>query len=137
MKELTITATVENIETVTDFVNEQLEAINCPMKAQMQIDIAIDELFGNIAHYAYNPDVGDATVRVEVIEDPLSVVITFIDKGVPYDPLTAADPDITLSADDRAIGGLGIFMVKKSMDEIVYRYDNGSNILSIRKNLRS
>ena len=137
MKELTITATVENIETVTDFVNEQLEALNCPMKAQMQIDIAIDELFGNIAHYAYNPDVGDATVRVEVIEDPLSVVITFIDKGVPYDPLTAADPDITLSADDRAIGGLGIFMVKKSMDEIVYRYDNGSNILSIRKNLRS
>ena len=137
MKELNIAATVENIEAVTDFVNEQLEALNCPMKAQMQIDIAIDELFGNIAHYAYNPDVGDATVRVEVIEDPLSVVITFIDGGVPYDPLAAADPDTTLSAEDRAIGGLGIFMVKKSMDEITYRYENGSNILSIRKSLRS
>ena len=137
MKELHIAATVENIEKVTDFVNEQLEGLNCPVKARMQIDIAIDELFGNIAHYAYKPDVGDATVRVEVVESPLSVIITFIDGGVPYDPLTAADPDTTLSAEERAIGGLGIFMVRKSMDEITYRYENGSNILSIRKNLRS
>ena len=137
MKELTIAATVENIETVTDFVNEQLEEMECPMKAQMQINIAIDELFGNIAHYAYHPEVGEATVRVEVVEEPLSVVITFIDGGVPYDPLSAAEPDTTLSAEERAIGGLGIFMVKKSMDEITYRYENGSNILSIRKNLRS
>ena len=137
MKELTIAATVDNIGAVTAFVDEQLEALDCPMKAQMQIDIAIDELFGNIAHYAYNPEVGEATVRVEVTEDPLSVIITFIDGGVPYDPLAAADPDTTLSAEERAIGGLGIFMVKKSMDEITYRYENGSNILSIRKNLRS
>ena len=137
MKELTIAATVENIDTVTEFVNEQLEALDCPVKAQMQINIAIDELFGNIAHYAYNPDVGEATVRVEVAEEPLSVIITFIDRGVPYDPLTAAAPDITLSAEEREIGGLGIFMVRKSMDEISYRYENGSNILSIRKKLRS
>ena len=137
MKEMTIAATVENIEAVTDFVNEQLEALDCPMKAQMQIDIAIDELFGNIAHYAYNPDVGEATVRVEVVEEPLSVIITFIDGGVPYDPLSAADPDTTLSVEERGIGGLGIFMVKKSMDDITYRYENGSNILSIRKTLRS
>ena len=137
MKELSIAATVENIEAVTAFVDEQLEALDCPMKAQMQIDIAIDELFSNIARYAYNPDVGEATVRVEVMEDPLSVVITFIDGGVPYDPLAAADPDTTLSAEERVLGGLGIFMVKKSMDEITYRYENGSNILSIRKNLRS
>ena len=135
MKELNITATVENIEVVTDFVNEQLEALDCPMKAQMQIDIAIDELFGNIAHYAYNPEVGDATVRVEVTEDPLAVIITFIDKGVPYDPLAKADPNITLSAEERAIGGLGIFMVKKTMDDITYEYKDGQNILKIKKNL--
>ena len=120
MKELTIAATVENIGAVTDFVSDQLEALDCPMKAQMQINIAIDELFSNIAHYAYHPDVGDATVRVEVMEDPLSVAITFIDGGVPYDPLAAADPDITLSAEERSVGGLGIFMVKKTMDEITY-----------------
>ena len=135
MKELTIAATIENIPVVTDFVNEQLEAFDCPMKAQMQIDIAIDELFGNIAHYAYNPETGDATVRVEVIEDPLAVVITFIDGGVPYDPLQKDDPDTTLSAEEREFGGLGIYMVKKSMDEITYEYKDGQNILKIKKNL--
>ena len=135
MKELTIAATVENIETVTDFVNEQLEALDCPMKAQMQIDIAIDELFGNIAHYAYNPEVGSATVRVEVTEDPLAVVITFIDNGVPYNPLEKEDPDTSLSAEDRQIGGLGIFMVKKSMDDITYEYKDGQNILKIKKHI--
>lgn len=135
MKELTLPATIENIEKVTDFVNEQLEEIECPMKAQMQIDIAIDELFGNIAHYAYNPETGPATVRVEVTEEPISVVITFIDHGVPYDPLKKDDPDITLSAEERAIGGLGVFMVKKTMDEISYEYRDGKNILRIRKNM--
>ena len=135
MKEITLAATVENIEVVTDFVNEQLEAMECPMKAQMLIGIAIDELFGNIAHYAYTPDVGEATVRVEVTENPLSVVITFIDGGVPYNPLTAGEPDTGLSAEERGIGGLGIFMVKKSMDEITYRYEGGKNVLSIRKRI--
>lgn len=135
MKELTIAATVDNIETVTSFVNEQLEALDCPMKAQIQINIAIDELFGNIAHYAYNPDVGSATVQVEVAEEPLAVVITFIDGGVPYDPLSSIEPDITLSAEERNMGGLGIYMVKKSMDEIVYEYKDGKNILSIKKKL--
>ena len=135
MKELTLPATIENIETVIDFVNGQLEEIKCPLKAQMQIDIAIDELFGNIAHYAYNPETGPATVRVEVTEDPIAVVITFIDRGVPYDPLKKEDPDITLSAEERAIGGLGIFMLKKTIDEISYEYKDGKNILRIKKNM--
>lgn len=133
MKELTIAATVENIEVVTDFVNQELELLECPMKAQMQIDIAIDELFSNIAHYSYNPEVGQATVRVEVVENPLAVTITFIDNGIPYDPLAKEDPDLTLSAEERQIGGLGIYMVKKSMDEITYEYKDGQNILSIKK----
>ena len=135
MKELTIEAKVENIDAVTNFVNEQLEALDCPMKAQTQIDIAIDELFGNIAHYAYNPEIGKATVRVEVIEDPLAVTITFIDNGIPYDPLAKSDPDTTLSAEERDIGGLGIYMVKKSMDDIIYEYKDGQNILKIKKYL--
>ena len=135
MKEMTLTATVDNIEAATNFVNEQLEALECPLKVQMQIDIAIDEIFGNIAHYAYTPNVGEATVRVEIIEEPLCVVITFIDRGIPYNPLSAAEPDTTLTADERAIGGLGIFMVKKSMDDIAYEYKNGQNILKIKKYL--
>lgn len=135
MKELTIDATVDNISTVTDFVNEELEKLDCPMKVQMQVNIAIDELFGNIAHYAYNPETGRATVRVEVVRDPLSVVITFIDNGVPYDPLAKEDPDITQSCEEREIGGLGIYMVKKTMDDISYEYREGQNILKIKKRL--
>ncbi|RKI38091.1 ATP-binding protein [bacterium D16-51] len=135
MKELTIAATVENIQTVTDFVNEQLEAIGCPMKAQTQIDIAIDELFGNIVHYAYHPEIGAATVRVEVEEEPLAVRISFIDNGISYDPLARDDPDVTLSAEEREIGGLGIYMVKKIMDNISYEYKDGQNILRILKKI--
>lgn len=135
MKELTVDAVLGSIPVVTEFVDEQLEQFGCPMKAQVQIDIAIDELFSNIVHYAYHPEVGPATVRVEVVDEPLSVIITFIDQGVPYDPLSKADPDITLSAEEREIGGLGIYIVKKNMNEITYEYKDGRNILKIRKEL--
>lgn len=135
MKELTVDAVVENIPIVTDFVNEQLMPHDCSIKIQAQIDIAIDELFGNIAHYAYDPDVGSATVRVELVKEPLTVVITFIDHGVPYNPLKQDEPDTTLLAEERKIGGLGIYMVKKSMDDIFYEYKDGQNILTIRKKL--
>jgi anti-sigma regulatory factor (Ser/Thr protein kinase) len=135
MKELEIAATTENLDSVLAFVDEQLEEVSCPMKAQMQIDIAVEEIFVNIAHYAYNPEVGNATIRVEIERSPLRVVLTFLDRGVPYDPLAKEDPDVTLSAEDRQIGGLGIFMVKKSMDDVRYTYEDGKNILSLEKNL--
>ena len=132
--EMTVEATLENIPAVTEFVDRHLEALDCPIKAQTQIDVAIDELFSNIARYAYDPS-GPATVRVDVDEEPLSVRVTFIDHGKPYDPLAKADPDVSLSAEDREIGGLGIFMVKKSMDDVKYEYKDGQNILTIRKDL--
>lgn len=135
MSELNLEAKTEKLDEVLSFVDKHLEEKGCPMKTQMQIDIAVEELFVNIAHYAYNPETGPVTIRVEVQEEPLAVVITFIDNGVPYDPLAKADPDITLSAEERQIGGLGIFMVKKSMDDISYEYKNGQNILHIKKNI--
>ncbi|MBQ3396267.1 MAG: ATP-binding protein [Synergistaceae bacterium] len=135
MKELTLDADVKNLDEVLAFVDEQLEVHDCSPKIQMQIDVAVEELFVNIAHYAYNPETGPATVRVEIQENPLSVIITFIDNGVPYDPLAKPDPDVTLSAEEREIGGLGIYMVKKSMDNIEYEYKDGKNILKIQKNL--
>lgn len=135
MKELVVSATIESIPEVTAFVDEQLEQLDCPIKTQMQVDVAIDELFSNIAYYAYNPEIGSATVRVEVTEDPIAVVITFIDNGVPYDPLAKADPDVTLPIEERGIGGLGIYMVKKTMDDISYEYKDGQNILKIKKNI--
>ena len=133
MKELTIDASVDNLPPVLAFVDALLEAADCPLETQMQIDVAIEEIFINIAHYAYAPDNGRATVRVEVSEAPIAVTITFVDRGVPYDPLAKADPDVKLSAKEREIGGLGIFMTKQLMDDVVYEYRNGQNILTLKK----
>lgn len=135
MKEMMIEAKVDNLDKVIAFVDEQLEQYDCPMKVQMQVDVAVEEIFVNIASYAYKPDVGDAIIRVNVTEEPLAVYLTFMDSGVPYDPLAKEDPDVTLSAEERQIGGLGIFMVKKSMDDVKYEYKDGQNILTIMKNL--
>lgn len=134
MKELTLEANTDNLYKVLSFVDEQLESFSCPMKIQFQIDVAVEELFVNIAHYAYTPETGTATIRVKIEEDPLSASITFIDSGIPYNPLEKEDPDVTLSAEERGIGGLGIYMVKKSMDDMIYEYTDGQNILTIKKN---
>lgn len=133
MKELTVAAAVENIDRVTEFINGELEAMDCPMKPQLQIAVAVDELFGNIAHYAYPEGGGEATVQVAENDDPHGVRITFIDRGIPYDPLAREDPDVTLSAEERQIGGLGIFLVKKTMDQVLYDYRDGCNVLTIVK----
>ena len=135
MQELNLEASVANIPAVTDFVNAILEELDCPMKARMQIDVAIDELFSNIAQYAYTPGTGPATVRVETEEDPRAVILTFIDRGIPYDPLAAEDPDITAPAEERSIGGLGVFLVKKTMDDVRYERRDGQNILRITKRM--
>lgn len=89
---------------------------------------------GNIAHYAYDAVTGSATVRVGMEEAPAAACVTFIDHGKPYDPLSKPDTDITLSAEERPIGGLGIFMVKKTMDAVTYEYKDGQNIVTIKKN---
>lgn len=133
--ELDIEAIEENLSTVTAFVDERLEKVGCSMKAQMQIDLAVEEIFINIAKYAYYPDKGRATVRVEVNDEPVQVKITFLDHGKPYDPLAKEDPDVTLSAADRPVGGLGVFMVKQSMDDVKYEYKDGANILTLTKSL--
>ena len=136
MAELRIKAKVENLNDVMAFVDAELEKLDCPMRAQMQIDVAVEELFINIAHYAYAPETGNATIRVQPDEDAHAVAITFIDRGIPYNPLAKPDPDVTLSAEERQIGGLGIFMVKKSMDGMRYEYRDGHNILKIIKKLK-
>ncbi len=129
-------ATVENINDVTAFVEGELEKLGCSMKTVIQINVAIDELFSNIVHYGYPNQKGPVTVKVVEKDTPChAVCIRFEDEGVPYNPLQKEDPDITLTADERQIGGLGIFMVKKTMDDMKYKYENGQNILTIIKNL--
>ena len=133
MKELTVEAIVEQIETVTEFVNAELEKLDCPMKARIQLDIAIDEIVSNIAYYAYGEKTGTVTVRIEALQEETGVQLMFLDSGFPYDPLTRQDPDISAEIEERKEGGLGIFLVRKTMDDMKYEYKDGQNRLTIRK----
>lgn len=133
MKELCVPAKLEQLDPVLAFVSGELEAANCDAAVQTQIMIAVEEIFVNIFSYAYPPKEGMATIRMRIEGDPAVAQIEMIDQGVPYDPLQREDPDITLSAQERGIGGLGIFMVKQTMDEVSYRYEGHSNILTIKK----
>ena len=135
MKQLRVKADTNELDQVLSFADAILEGLDCNVKTQMQLDIAIEEIFVNIAHYAYPGKTGEAVIEVVTRESPLSVKITFEDEGVPYDPLGHEDPDITLPADDRPIGGLGILMVKKTMDDVSYEYKDGKNRLTIEKRL--
>ena len=136
MPKLTIPAAIENIPTAIGFLDKALAAAGCPFRAQMQLDVALDELMSNVARYAYAPRTGEITIEVEILEDPRRVVLTLSDSGVPYDPLQKEDPDVTLSAEARGDGGLGIFIVKKTMDVMSYAFKNGRNVVSLEKILR-
>lgn len=138
MDELEIDADLKNLEEVLAFVDSRLEERDCPMPVQVSIDVAVEELFVNIAHYAYlkTPEgKGKAWIRLGFNDDPLTMVLTLMDKGVPFDPVKKPDPDVSLKAEERKIGGLGIFMVKKSMDSMVYERRDDMNILTITKKI--
>ncbi len=135
MQELQIEAKVGNLPKVLAFVDEILERTDCSIPIQMQIDVAVEEVFVNIANYAYSPQTGPATIQIEITESPATAVITFLDKGSPFDPTKREDPDTTLPVNKRQIGGLGIYMVKKSMDTVTYRREEGQNILCIQKKI--
>ena len=130
---LTLPAKVESITAVTAFLEQELEALGCPLKQKMEICVAADEIVTNISMYAYTPGSGELTVCFAFDEEHRTAEITFTDEGIPFDPLQKEDPDVTLSADKRQIGGLGIFLVKKTMDGMAYRREDGKNILTIRK----
>ena len=127
-------AHLDQLEPAQEFVHEILEQYGCAPRALFQLDVAIEEIFVNIVHYAYVSDEeGDAVIRCLVGGDPLQLTIQFVDHGRPFNPLAKKDADITLSAEERDIGGLGILMVKKSMDAVDYKYEDGQNILTIQK----
>ena len=132
-KALTIEAKNEKLDQVLDFVNEMLEELGCSIKDQNRIDIAVEEVFVNIANYAYGEETGEMTLSAETAEAPKSITLSFFDRGTPYDPLAKEDPDITLPASERPIGGLGIFMVKNIADELSYEYKDGQNVFTFVK----
>ena len=131
-RELTLPAEIDRLPEVLSFVEEQLEEIGCPMKAQMQVSVAVEEVYVNIASYAYAPGTGMATIRLALTEEQ-AVTITFIDSGVAFNPLEKEDPDVSLPAEEREIGGLGIFMTKKTMDEVRYERLDDNNVLTLIK----
>ena len=133
VEEIVVEAGLDQLDRVLDFVNAWLDAAECPPKAQMQLTIAVEEIFVNIAHYAYSPGTGKASIRVGNGDTPCSVAVTFTDSGKPFNPLEKPDPDVTLSAEERGIGGLGIYMAKRSMDEMRYAFRDGKNILTLVK----
>lgn len=136
MERITVPANISNLPDVISSIEAFLEQMDCPIKAQTQIEVAVDEVFTNIASYAYDGSDGLVTIDADMLEGEEGIKLTFIDQGKAYNPLEKEDPDITLSAEERPIGGLGIFIVKKTMDDVVYSYENDSNILSIIKRFK-
>ena len=135
MRSITVPATEDATERITDFVNEELSQYDCPPKALFQIEVAIEEISVNIVSYAGLAEDADIEIRCDVLDDPLRVVVQFLDDGVPFDPLEKEDPDTSPEAIEQRIGGLGIFMVKQMMDSVSYAYENGKNTLTILKHL--
>ncbi|MGN0343793.1 MAG: ATP-binding protein [Lachnospiraceae bacterium] len=135
MQEMRLQASDETLYTVLDEIERQLVKNNCPEVLKSIMLIAVEEIFVNIAHYAYGGKSGEAIINLDIKQDPKCCRVEFRDHGIPYNPLEKADPDITLSAEEREIGGLGIYMVKQSMDKVEYRYEDGCNILAIEKSI--
>lgn len=132
---LTVKADVNNLSEVQSFIDERLESAGCSMKAQIQIDVAVEEIYVNICHYAYKDkgETGDAAISMRIDDGVAEIVFT--DSGIQYDPLSNEEPDVTLSAEEREIGGLGIFITRKTMDEVKYEYVDGKNNLTLLKKI--
>lgn len=135
MKEINVEANVDNLYKVFSFIEEQLTSVNCDIKDQNRLLIAIEEIFINIAKYAYKDGNGSIKVQVSFSMNPDVITVVFIDSGIRYDPLAKEDPDVGLSAAERPIGGLGIYITKKFVDEVFYDYKNNQNILTIKKQI--
>ncbi|MBO5777230.1 MAG: ATP-binding protein, partial [Clostridia bacterium] len=135
MTEKVFPAKIDALEDVLYFVDGTLEGYECPMKLQASISVAIEEVFVDVAHYAYGEGEGDVSISIAFDGDSRLATFRMADKGIPFDPLNKPDPDITLSAEQREIGGLGIYIVKKTMDTVTYTYENGENILIMKKKI--
>jgi len=147
MENITISADKKELNTVLDFINKNLDSLNPSPKFRMQLELSVEETFSNIVNYAYNLKNTNNTgnnednnkeiiiINYHVKKNPLKVVVEFLDYGIPYNPLKNEDPNTSLSSNDRKIGGLGIFLIKKNVDHIEYRYEKNKNILKLEKNM--
>jgi anti-sigma regulatory factor (Ser/Thr protein kinase) len=134
MEKLIVKAKLDSLDEVLEFISNQLDQEQCPNKTQMMISIATEEIFVNIANYAYHGAQGDVIINMEIADNPKRAIIQFLDSGIPYNPLEKEDPDIHKDVMEREIGGLGIYMVKNSMDHVDYHYINHQNVFTVEKN---
>jgi len=138
-EELRVEASVRYLGEVQAFLDDHLDDWGCSLKYKLAIELAVEEVFVNIASYAYTPATGDVVVECRREEPPDGAapmaVIRFTDHGRPYDPLKREAPDVTLPAEERQIGGLGIFLVRRKMDDVSYEFRDGCNILTLKKAL--
>ena len=128
----------ENLEAVNDFIHAQIKPFSCQSQTLFQIDLAVEEIFVNISHYAYSPDKGTVQIDCSVEKNadaPAKLTVSFTDRGKAFNPLAKPDPDITLSVEEREIGGLGIFLTKKYMDSVLYERKDNQNILTFTKTI--
>ena len=135
MKEIVLDARRENLPQLFEFITKTLREYSDDEKTIRKVKLCVEEAFMNIAAYAYNPEVGPAKVSVTVLGEPypLRVQVVFTDNGKPFNPLKAESPDVESGLEDRQVGGLGIFLIKKEMDDITYEYRDGQNILTLEK----
>lgn len=135
MRDLKLNASKDTLYTVLDVIEAHLDKNGCPDSVKLELLIAVEEIYMNIANYAYGGEAGEVTVQMEISQDPKVCQVIFKDKGIPYDPLKREDPDISLSPQERGIGGLGIYMVKQLMDRVEYRYEDETNILLLERRM--
>ncbi len=135
MKKIIVPAEKDRLYTVTGFVSVELKRYGFPIKAQMQVGLAVEKAFMNIASYAYTPNTGQVTVKVDGDREPPNIIIQFIDSGKPFNPFSEPDADTTFSAEEHEIDGLGILLIKKNVDKVNYEYKEGKNILTLQKSL--
>ena len=133
MRELTIDAVVANLEKVNEFIKNELTGIEFSKRFMMQLELVVEEIFVNIASYSYPGKTGSVTIQIEVEKNPPAVTLVFKDQGIEYNPLAQEAPDVDLALEDRNIGGLGIFLVKNYVDDLSYSYNDGSNVLTLKK----
>ncbi|HBU12909.1 MAG TPA: ATP-binding protein [Clostridiales bacterium] len=133
MNEKQFAAEAENLAEVMTYVQDGLKEAGCPPQTLRQILLAVEEIFVNIAHYAYRGEKGFVTVKYARLDSPARYALWFCDAGVPFDPTARDAPDISTDLRNRQIGGLGIFLVREMMDKMTYTRENGRNIIYIEK----
>jgi len=136
-EQISVPASTGKMDETLSWIDAHLDSAGFGKKPRSNVMLAAEEIFVNIANYAYTGSGGEGLVTIHFSMTESGAQIVFTDDGAPYDPLSRDDPDVTLTAEERKIGGLGIYLVKKMMDSVEYRYDDGKNILTIKKNLEA